>query len=152
METIIRKAKISDIGTIFELVNDFAKQGLMLPKSQIDLYESIRDFFVVEIDNKVVACGALKVFLDDLAEIRSLATNKDFQKMGLGKMITQKLLDDAKELGIKKVFTLSYQVDFFKKHGFTLIKKEELPQKIWRDCYKCPKFPNCDENALIIEI
>lgn len=152
METIIRKAKISDIGTIFELVNDFAKQGLMLPKSQIDLYESIRDFFVVEIDNKVVACGALKVFLDDLAEIRSLATNKDFQKMGLGKMITQKLLDDAKELGIKKVFTLSYQVDFFKKRGFTLIKKEELPQKIWRDCYKCPKFPNCDENALIIEI
>ncbi len=152
METIIRKAKISDIGTIFELVNDFAKQGLMLPKSQIDLYESIRDFFVVEIDNKVVACGALKVFLDDLAEIRSLATNKDFQKMGLGKMITQKLLDDAKELGIKKVFTLSYQVDFFKKQGFTLIKKEELPQKIWRDCYKCPKFPNCDENALIIEI
>ena len=152
METIIRKAKISDIGTIFELVNDFAKQGLMLPKSQIDLYESIRDFFVVEIDNKVVACGALKVFLDDLAEIRSLATNKDFQKMGLGKMITQKLLDDAKELGIKKVFTLSYQVDFFKKQGFTLIKKEELPQKIWRDCYKCPKFPNCDENALIIEV
>ena len=152
METIIRKAKISDIGTIFELVNDFAKQGLMLPKSQIDLYESIRDFFVVEIDNKVVACGALKVFLDDLAEVRSLATNKDFQKMGLGKMITQKLLDDAKELGIKKVFTLSYQVDFFKKQGFTLIKKEELPQKIWRDCYKCPKFPNCDENALIIEI
>mgnify|MGYP001771283949 CR=1 FL=1 len=152
METIIRKAKISDIGTIFELVNDFAKQGLMLPKSQIDLYESIRDFFVIEIDNKVVACGALKVFLDDLAEIRSLATNKDFQKMGLGKMITQKLLDDAKELGIKKVFTLSYQVDFFKKQGFTLIKKEELPQKIWRDCYKCPKFPNCDENALIIEI
>ena len=152
METIIRKAKISDIGTIFELVNDFAKQGLMLPKSQIDLYESIRDFFVVEIDNKVVACGALKVFLDDLAEIRSLATNKDFQKMGLGKMITQKLLDDAKELVIKKVFTLSYQVDFFKKQGFTLIKKEELPQKIWRDCYKCPKFPNCDENALIIEI
>ena len=152
METIIRKAKISDIGTIFELVNDFAKQGLMLPKSQIDLYESIRDFFVVEIDNKVVACGALKVFLDDLAEIRSLATNKDFQKMGLGKMITQKLLDDAKELGIKKVFTLSYQVDFFKRQGFTLIKKEELPQKIWRDCYKCPKFPNCDENALIIEI
>ena len=152
METIIRKAKISDIGTIFELVNDFAKQGLMLPKSQIDLYESIRDFFVVEIDNKVVACGALKVFLDDLAEIRSLATNKDFQKMGLGKMITQKLLDDAKELGIKKVFTLSYQVVFFKKQGFTLIKKEELPQKIWRDCYKCPKFPNCDENALIIEI
>ena len=128
METIIRKAKISDIGTIFELVNDFAKQGLMLPKSQIDLYESIRDFFVVEIDNKVVACGALKVFLDDLAEIRSLATNKDFQKMGLGKMITQKLLDDAKELGIKKVFTLSYQVDFFKKQGFTLIIKEELPQ------------------------
>lgn len=152
METIIRKAKIFDIGTIFELVNDFAKQGLMLPKSQIDLYESIRDFFVIEIDNKVVACGALKVFLDDLAEIRSLATNKDFQKMGLGKMITQKLLDDAKELGIKKVFTLSYQVDFFKKQGFTLIKKEELPQKIWRDCYKCPKFPNCDENALIIEI
>ena len=152
METIIRKAKISDIRTIFELVNDFAKQGLMLPKSQIDLYESIRDFFVVEIDNKVVACGALKVFLDDLAEIRSLATNKDFQKMGLGKMITQKLLDDAKELVIKKVFTLSYQVDFFKKQGFTLIKKEELPQKIWRDCYKCPKFPNCDENALIIEI
>ena len=152
METIIRKAKISDIGTIFELVNDFAKQGLMLPKSQIDLYESIRDFFVIEIDNKVVACGALKVFLDDLAEIRSLATNKDFQKMGLGKMITQKLLDDAKELGIKKVFTLSYQVDFFKKQGFSLIKKEELPQKIWRDCYKCPKFPNCDENALIIEI
>ena len=152
METIIRKAKISDIGTIFELVNDFAKQGLMLPKSQIDLYESIRDFFVVEIDNKVVACGALKVFLDDLAEIRSLATNKKKKKMGLGKMITQKLLDDAKELGIKKVFTLSYQVDFFKKQGFTLIKKEELPQKIWRDCYKCPKFPNCDENALIIEI
>ena len=152
METSIRKAKISDIEKIFELVNDFAGQGLMLPKSQIDLYESIRDFFVVEVDSKVVGCGALKVFLDNLAEIRSLAVDKDFQKMGLGKMIAQKLLIDAKSLGIKKVFTLSYQVDFFKKQGFTLIKKEDLPQKIWRDCYKCPKFPNCDENALIIEI
>ena len=152
MDIVLRKAKISDVQSIYNLVNDFAGQGLMLPKTQIDLYESIRDFFVVEVDSKVVACGALKVFLDDLAEIRSLATNKEFQKMGLGKMIVEKLLDDAKCLGIKKVFTLSYQVDFFKKQGFTLIKKEELPQKIWRDCYKCPKFPNCDENALIKEI
>lgn len=149
---IIRKATIDDIEEIHNLIMNFANKNLMLPKLLSEVCDSLRDFFVAEYDGKIVACGALKIFLNNLAEIRSLATNESFQCQGFGKKIIEALLDDARNLKIYDVFTLSYQVDFFKNLGFSLIKKEELPQKIWRDCYKCPKFPNCDENALIIRL
>ncbi len=149
---IVRKANINDSEEIQKLVMNFSAKQLMLPKTMSEVYDAIRDFFVLEHDDKIVSCGALKVFWNDLAEIRSLATNEDFQHKGFGRKIVEYLLEDARNLKIYNVFTLSYQKEFFQKLGFSLIKKEDLPQKIWRDCYKCAKFPNCDENALLIKL
>lgn len=123
---IIRKATIDDIEEIHNLIMNFANKNLMLPKLLSEVCDSLRDFFVAEYDGKIVACGALKIFLNNLAEIRSLATNENFQHQGFGKKIIEALLDDARSLKIYDVFTLSYQVDFFKNLGFSLIKKRRI--------------------------
>lgn len=146
----LRKAKISDIEAIHNLINKYAKEGLMLAKARMALYENLRDFIIAEEDENVIAIGALHVIWEDLAEIRSLAVDTNYLKKGIGKEIVNGLITEAKELGVKKIFTLTYQVGFFEKCGFENIKKEDLPNKVWMDCVNCPKFPNCDENAMIL--
>jgi len=145
----IRKAHISDIKEIQKLVNEFARKEQMIPRSLNELYENLRDFVVAEEKKKIVGVCALHILWDDLAEVRSLAVKKEFHKMGIGKKMVEHCLKESKELGIKRVFVLTYQSDFFKKLGFKDTDKAELPQKIWGDCIRCPKFPECDENALI---
>lgn len=148
----IRKAKLSDVEKIHELVNYYAKKGLMLPRSRSALYEFIRDFAVAEIDNEVVGVGALQILWIDLAEIRTLAISESQFGKGIGKKMVDYFLDEAKKLGIKKVFTLTYQPGFFQKCGFNEIEKEQMPHKVWKYCLNCPKFPNCDEVCLVTEI
>jgi len=148
----IRKAVISDAEKIQFLINEYAKQGLMLPRSINSIYENIRDFWVCEENSKVVGICALTIFWSDLAEIRSLAVAPEHVRKGIGTSLVKKALEEAKELGIKRVFTLTYQVGFFKKLGFREIDKSSLPQKIWRDCINCVKFPNCDETAMEITL
>ncbi|MGE5474434.1 MAG: N-acetyltransferase [Ignavibacteriales bacterium] len=148
----IRKAKISDVEEIHSLINQYAEEGLMLPKPRMALYENIRDFIVAEEDGKVLGIGALHIIWEDLAEIRSLAVNKNSCKKGIGKKIVSELLNEAKELGICEVFTLTYKLEFFEKCGFIKVDKEDLPKKVWKDCINCAKFPNCDENAMINKI
>jgi amino-acid N-acetyltransferase len=114
-----------------------------------DIYEDIRDFFVIREGGKVVACAALHIAWDDLAEIRSVAVAEDKQKKGLGARLVEACLKEADELGIKTVFCFTYKPEFFKRHKFADIDKMELPRKVWTDCFRCPKFPNCDETALI---
>lgn len=148
-----RKARMQDVESLHAIINEFAENGLMLPRSRNTLYESLREFTVIVDDGHVVGTGALHVIWEDLAEIRALAISPKYQGKGLGKELIAALLNDAKELGIGRVFALTYQVDFFKKCGFLEITKEEMSahaqHKIWKDCINCPKFPNCDEVAVI---
>ena len=148
----IRKAKISDLKPVHKLVNEFARKEQMIPRALNELYETVRDFVICE-DNKAV-CGvcALHIMWEDLAEIRSLAVDKNYQDKGIGKNLVKQCLKEAKALGLKRVFALTYHPDFFKKLGFKDTDKASLPQKIWGDCLRCPKFPECDENAVIINL
>ncbi len=147
----IRKATVSDIKLIHKLINEFAKKGEMLPRSLNELYENIRDFLIAEDNNEIKGVCALHILWEDLAEIRSLAVKKESHKKGIGSLLVKKCLKEAKKLGVNKVFVLTYIPEFFKKTGFRELDKSKLPQKIWGDCIRCPKFPECDEVALIYE-
>lgn len=144
-----RSATIMDVEAISYLIDSFAVTDLMLQRPKAMLYERIREFIIAEEDNEVVGVGALSIIWKDLAEVRSLAVKDTFQGKGLGKEITERLVESAKALGIEKVFTLTYQAGFFKKLGFAVVDKESMPQKVWKDCVNCHKFPNCDETAMI---
>jgi len=145
----IRKAHISDIKEIQKLVNEFARKEQMIPRSMNELYENVRDFVVADEKDGIVGACALHVLWDDLAEVRSLAVKKEFQKKGIGRKMVRSCIKEAKGLGIKRVFVLTYQPEFFKQMNFKDTDKASLPQKIWGDCIRCPKFPECDEHALI---
>ena len=145
----VEKAKIPDIPHIHRLINDYARNGEMLARPLSELYEDIRDYFVVREGDEVFACAALHVSWSDLAEIRSVAVADDSKGKGLGASLVDACLKEAEELGIKTVFCFTYLPDFFKRHKFVDIDKMELPRKVWTDCFRCPKFPNCDETALI---
>lgn len=150
---IIRKALLKDVPDIQNLVNYYAGKNEMLPKSLSVLYENIRDFYVaVDKNEKLIGCCAGSVTWDDLAEIKSLAVNQEYQKHGIGRQLVEYSLADLKNLGVKKVFTLTFSVEFFKKIGFSVTDKKSLPQKIWTECVYCPKFPDCGEEAMILDI
>lgn len=146
---MIRKAGIADIKEIQGLINSFAKQDLMLSRSLNELYENIRDFWVAEERKKIVGCCALHISWDDLAEIKSLAVSKSFQRKGLGKELVESCLNEARQLGAKRIFALTYKPDYFKKLGFKRVKSSNLPHKIWAECINCCKFPDCQEVALL---
>ena len=148
----VEKAKISDVQRMHELANKFAEKGEMLPRALSEIYEDIRDYFVIRDSNQnVIACVALHINWSDLAEIRTLAVSEDKHEQGLGSMLVKTCLDEAKELGIDKVFCLTYKPAFFEKNGFIQVDKMELPRKIWSECFRCPKFPDCDEVALVYQ-
>jgi amino-acid N-acetyltransferase len=144
-----RKAKMHDVEALHKLINELAEAGLMLPRSRSVLYESLREFTVIEDDGEFIGGGALHIIWEDLAEIRALAIKPEYHGKGIGKQLINQLINEAKDLGITQVFALTYQVEFFKKCGFEEITKEKMPQKVWKDCINCPKFPNCDEVAMI---
>jgi len=144
-----RKARIKDVKEIHKLVNLYAREGLMLPRSLNEIYENLRDHIVCENKDMILGVCALHILWEDLAELRCLAVKKEEQNKGIGKKLVKIALCEAQNLGVKKVFVLTYKPEFFKKLGFIEIEKSTLPQKIWGDCLKCPKFPECDEFALI---
>jgi len=150
----LRKARISDVKTIHRILMDYSRQGLLLPRSYSELYSHLRDFFVVadRDTNEVFGCCALSIAWEDLAEVKSLAIDPQLQGQGWGRNLVEACLSDAVTLGIYKVFTLTYQVEFFEKLGFKKINKDVLPQKVWADCLRCPKFPECDEVAMLMEM
>jgi len=145
----VEKARISDVPQMHKLINHFADKGEMLPRPLSELYESIRDFFVIREEERVIACAALHISWADLAEIRSVAVVEDRQGKNMGNQLIIACLKEAGELGINTVFTFTYRPDFFRRHKFIDIDKKEMPRKVWTDCFRCPKFPNCDETALI---
>ncbi len=147
-----KKATIKDARAIHSLINKFAKREDMLPRSLNEIYENLRDFFICVNNGSIIAAAALHILWEDLAEIRSVAVEKKYQGMGIGKKLINRSLKEAKFLGIKKVFALTYYPDYFRELGFADIDKNELPQKIWGECLKCHKFPECDESAVIKEL
>ena len=146
------KAHIGDIAQIHKLVNRFADMGEMLPRALSELYENLRDFFVVRHGEQLVACAALHIFWSDLAEIRAVAVVNEMQAQGAGALLVQACLEEAMGLGIETVFCLTYKPDFFEKFGFRQVDKMELPRKIWGECQRCPKFLDCDEVALVYNL
>ena len=149
---MIRKARINDVKPIQKLLTHFASRGDMLPRSLSELYESIRDFYVFEEGGVILGVSALHIVWEDLAEVRSVAVSEDAGLKGIGSQVVRATLEEARELGLKRVFCLTYKPDFFGKFGFRLVDKSELPHKVWGDCVKCVKFPDCDENAMILDL
>jgi amino-acid N-acetyltransferase len=145
----IEKACIRDVVQMHHLINDFADKDEMLARSLSEIYENIRDYFVVRESGRVIACVALHVMWEDLAEIKSLAVTEGCQQQGIGNELVKACLDEARELGLSTIFCLTYKPGFFERVGFSQIDKMELPHKVWTECFRCPKFPNCDEVALI---
>ena len=151
----IRKAVISDVHSIHRILNYYAEKDLLLARSLSELYDHLRDYFVLtdhEQSHTIRGVCGLGICWEDLAEIRSLAVHKDHQGKGSGSKLVGMCLQEASSLGLKRVFVLTYVPDFFKKIGFKETNKSILPHKIWADCLKCPKFPDCDETALMIDL
>ena len=146
---MIRKAKIEDGKAIQKIVNQYAQENKMLPRSLNDLYENIRDFFVYVDDNGIIqGCCAVHIVWENLAEIKAMAVAKDFGGKGIARDLVERCMDEARSLGVSKVFALTYVDGFFKKMGFSIIKRDDLPHKVWRECIHCSKFPDCDEIAV----
>ena len=146
------KARVSDVPQMHKLINSLADKGEMLARSLSEIYENIRDYFVVRQGERVIACVALRVSWSDLAEIKSLVVAEDYRRQGVGARMMAACIRETKRLGISTIFCLTYQPAFFKKFGFSQADKAELPRKVWGECYRCPKFPDCDEVALIYHL
>jgi amino-acid N-acetyltransferase len=152
----IRKAVIEDVKAIHQLLNHYAEQKLLLPRSLSELYDHVRGYFVLDdgtkAPNRIAGVCGLGICWEDLAEIRSLAVFEGVCGKGYGTKLVNACLKEARTLGIKRVFALTYAPGFFLHMGFQEVDKSVLPHKIWGDCLKCPKFPQCDETALMIEL
>jgi len=149
---MLRKAQIQDVKEIQKLLMVFASKGDMLSRSLSELYESLRDFYVYEEEGTLLGTTALHIVWEDLAEVRSVAVAEDAGRKGIGRQLVQACIDEARALGLKRIFCLTYKPEFFGKMGFRLVDKSELPHKVWGDCIKCVKFPDCDENAMILDL
>lgn len=148
----IRKAVLSDVPELFKMINHYAKERVMLPRPMVELYENVWEFTVAEEDGRILGCGALKFYSDELAEVRSLCVAPGLSNRGLGCAISESLLDEAERYGLKTVFALTVVPAFFAKLGFAEVPRERFPTKVWRDCLQCPKYFQCDEKALVLDL
>jgi len=152
---MLRKAKISDVKVVHRMINMSAGKGEMLPRSLMDLYGNLRDFFVYldEDDGPIVGLCAMHIFWENLAEVRSLYVEDQHRRKGIGRKLVEACISEAITLDLLRIFTLTYQTEFFKSTGLKEVDKATLPEKIWSDCFKCPKYPDyCDEVAMILEL
>ena len=145
----LKRATIAHVEPIMDLVNGLAAQGVMLPRSPASIVEKLRDFVVAYVDGEFAGCGALAVIWTDIAEVRSIAVDPKFQKLGLGRDIALRLIEDARDLGIARVMAFTYVLGFFEKLGFEVVPHDSLPHKVFTDCLNCPKFHKCDEIAVV---
>jgi amino-acid N-acetyltransferase len=144
-----RKAVMHDIPPILELINGYAAKGQMLPRTEFELSEAIRDFTVVTRARRLVGCGALHFYTPTLGEIRSLAVDEQAKTQGVGRQLVEALVEEARTYELDAVFAFTYVVVFFNKAGFHEVERGALPLKAWKDCVRCPKFQACDEVAVI---
>ncbi|MBN2468118.1 MAG: N-acetyltransferase [Deltaproteobacteria bacterium] len=155
MKIRVRKARIADVKGIHALLTKYGKENQLLSRSLSELYDQLRDFFVCEDEEaqyKLLGMCAMHICWEDIAEIRSLAVWPEYQGKGIGSKLVDACLSEAVTIGIYKIFVLTYKPSFFERIGFEGIDKAELPHKVWADCLKCPKFPDCDEVALLLSL
>jgi amino-acid N-acetyltransferase len=145
----VRKAGMHDIGPILGLINGYAAKGIMLPRTELEVSEDIRDFSVIVAGGRLVGCGALHFYTPAIAEIRSLAVAEDAKTHGIGRRLIEALVREASDYSLDAVFAFTYVADFFRKMGFQEVERGELPLKAWKDCVRCPKFQCCDEIAVL---
>jgi len=151
-EIKIGPAVLKDVGEMKKILDVFAAGGELLSRSRMDMYEKIRDFTVARIDGRIVGLSALHFLWEDLAEVRSLAVVNEMQGHGVGGLLVENCIEQARRIGVGKVFSLTYRPGFFEKHGFREVDKSELPHKVWKACLDCVHFPDCNEIAMIREI
>lgn len=153
-EPLIRKARIGDIKKIHKLLSAYTTEGTVLPRSLSELYDQLRDLFVFQdpADGSIAGTCAMHICWERIAEIRSLAVVDDHQRAGIGSALVKACIQEARQLEVDQIFVLTYAVKFFKKFGFKKVDKSVLPHKVWSDCMKCVKFPDCDEEALILQL
>ncbi len=148
---LVTKATMNDVNPIHQLISQYARQSLLLPRKKTYLYEHLRQYYVAKLNGQVIGVGALRIFGFDIAEICSLAVVAEYRNQKIGSLILERLEEEAKALQLSKVFALTYQVEFFLKSGYHIVNKKQLSQKIWADCIHCPKYTDCDETAVIKE-
>ena len=148
----VEKAKITDIPQAQKLIRKSADEGQMLARSLSDMYENIRDYFVVRENDEVIGCGALHVCWSDLAEVKSVAVSDQRRKQGIGRALVNACVQEAKSLGVSSIFCLTMGEGFFSKLGFGKVDLLDLPRKVWGECQTCPKYPDCDEVAMILHL
>ena len=148
----IRKAELRDVAALFKLINRYVAQQVLLPRPLTNLYEDVWEFTVAEEDGELLGCGALKFYSQELAEIRSLCVDTALKSKGVGRMLTEALMDEAERCGLKTVFALTVVPAFFEKLGFQRAPREKFPFKVFQDCLGCPKYSCCDEVAVSFEL
>ncbi len=151
-EAMVRPAAILDVPEIHHLLEVYASQGNLLPRSMSELYRHLRDFFVVEVAGQTVGCGALEIFTESLGEVRSLVVADGHKGRGYGRMLVERITEEARTIGLKRIMALTYVPEFFHKLGFRTVAKETLPEKVWSVCVKCYKYNHCDEVAVLREL
>jgi len=151
---MLRKAKVSDAKIIHQMINLSSNKGEMLPRSLMDLYGSLRDFLVyIDDEGSLVGFCAMHIFWENLAEVRSLYVREESRRLGVGRKMVEACISEAITLDLMRIFTLTYQTEFFNSLGFVVTDRSKLPEKVWSDCFKCSKYPDyCDEVAMIVEL
>jgi amino-acid N-acetyltransferase len=145
----LRKASIRDIHSVLQLIHEYAAQGIMLPRTEFEMSENIRDFSVAYDGAELLGCGALHFYTPTTAEVRSLAVRPDHKRLGVGRLLVESLEAEARDNDLESIFAFTYVPDFFAKLGFETVERGELPLKAWKDCLRCPKFEHCDEIAVL---
>ena len=148
-DLFVRKASMRETNAILTLINSYAAKGIMLPRTEFEMSENIRDFTVVESGGQIVGCGALHFYSPQTAEVRSLAVDPGWKGHGIGRLLVESLEREGREHGIKSIFAFTYVDRFFNKMGYRLVDRGDLPLKAWKDCLRCPKFQACDELAML---
>ncbi len=149
---MIRKARVTEVPQIHKALEISARKGELLPRSLGELYDSIRDFQVyTDVQDRLLGCCALHPTWEDLGEIRSLVVNEEARRKGIGRSLVNRCLEEARELGLRRIFVLTYNARFFQNMQFEPIPKSMLPHKIWAECIRCIHFPDCKEEALLLE-
>jgi len=154
-EPVIRKARTADVNDMFRMINYYAEKQLMLPKTQLQLYENLRDYSVaVEASppHRALGCGALHIYWENLAEIRALAIAPGMTRRGIGTFLVEELLNEARGMKIEQVFVFTYEPRFFSRFGFIQVEHRTMPLKVYNECFHCPKFNKCDELAMVLHL
>jgi len=151
-QPVVRAAAIGDVSAIHDLITHYADMGNLLPRPVNEIYRHLRDFFVVELNGIIVACGALEIFTENLGEVRSLVVDDNVKGKGMGRLLVARIIDETRALGLKRLMALTYVPEFFHRLGFKTVNKDMLPEKVWGICIKCYKYNNCDEIAVLLEL